>query len=225
LQENNLNGTIPPELGNLNQLAYLYADSPSLTISALYDDPSSIDFTLSRSVICSLSLSQVPDLESAHWHRPSSTRQPLSAVSLVRSESHRLIFDNVFPLIVHPFWILLTMPCIKSRYSCSLRQLSSNQLTGTIPPRLGNLTQLQVLYDEIRIVLVIFAMTHISYVTLNHWLFSLAYCCSPRALGWNQITGSIPRQLGDIPKLRTLYAQHRIDFLDAVLLSLMIHLH
>jgi len=48
--------------------------------------------------------------------------------------------------------------------------LNFNQLTGSIPPELGNLTNLFGLY-----------------------------------LGFNQLTGSIPRELGDLTNLRTLY--------------------
>jgi len=73
LTSNHFEGTIPPQLGNLAQLNVLYSRSPDMFIS---EDSSAIDSLSIAVLICSLSFSQVPVLESAQWHHPISARQP-----------------------------------------------------------------------------------------------------------------------------------------------------
>jgi len=105
----------------------------------------------------------------------------------------------------------------------SLRALYDNQLTGTIPPQIENLSQLQGLcfwYDFLTIyftvvsLVVIFEVIYLLpsnifwFATILHLqLFTLRHCRSPRYLNANQLSGTIPPQLAN---LSGLYAQNRI---------------
>ena len=91
LNSNQLTGTIPPELGNLTkQFNLLYARNRLFLMLLLL----------------LLMISQVPLLESAHWHHPTCSLQPYSTDSAVRSESHGFIVvvDYVFCDILCFYW-------------------------------------------------------------------------------------------------------------------------
>jgi hypothetical protein len=71
--------------------------------------------------------------------------------------------------------------------------LSSNQLTGSIPAEIGSLAQLRRLYLDVNqlggsIPVEIGLLTNVQYIFLNS----------------NQLTGAIPSQLGNLPKLERL---------------------
>ena len=80
---------------------------------------------------------------------------------------------------------------------CPLRLLHTNKLTGTIPDSFGNLSNLLELY----------VMFQPCGDSLNHSLnHSLAHRCSHDSyLYWNQISGTIPASLGNIPTLKWMY--------------------
>ena len=101
------------------------------------------------------------------------------------------------------------------RHCRSLRSLTSNQLSGTIPPQLGNLMNLHLLYPQNRIVLqwhcIITDVT--LYITSDLCInylrsLSLHHCRSLRYLDTNDLTGTIPPQLGNLTMLTRLYAQN-----------------
>ena len=128
LHGNQLNGTIPPQLGNLTMLQALYAQNRIalhwhwvLSLISHYCFYLWMWCIFNCSHCASLSLSQVAFLESAQWHYPTSSRQPHDTHPFVRSESHRppLAMSNLtlrkdlishicllYSLIWHYFWHL-----------------------------------------------------------------------------------------------------------------------
>jgi len=92
------------------------------------------------------------------------------------------------------------------------RALDSNQLTGTIPPQLGNLTQLINLYYRIRFPT--FPITTISDLQLIplsidvycNWLIVVV----ARDLSVNQLINTVPPELGNLSLLSYLYAKNRL---------------
>ena len=127
------------------------------------------------------------------------------------------------------------------RHCRSLRYLFSNQLSGTIPPQLGNLTKLTSLYAQSRIALpltlcIIYDLILIAYYKYYNLRFetfviicsyvhlqlcSLRHCRSLRAIDFNQLNGTIPPQLGNLTTLTLLYPEsHRPLLTLALLLSI-----
>jgi len=96
-----------------------------------------------------------------------------------------------------------------------------NQLNGTIPPQLGNLTLLNRLHEQnsdnscdngLRLVL--------SFRQFISLVFD-AYCLvfhrrSLSDVSSNQLNGTIPPQLGNLTQLSSLYALNRIVHRDSV---------
>jgi len=120
LDSNQLNGTIPPQLGNLTKLTTLYTQNRSASIDTVIISDLTLlivsdltflayyilsDSTLMLKIlhlvlklIVSLSLFQESRLESAQWHDPSSARHPHNAASAVRVASQ--YFEYSIVLIV-----------------------------------------------------------------------------------------------------------------------------
>ena len=92
--------------------------------------------------------------------------------------------------------------------SLSLRDLSMNKLNGTIPPEVGNLTNLNTLYDRIPWLLSL-GRYSIPECVRTHSSLSLS-----RDLNSNQLTGTIPPQFGKLTNLSNLYVHNRIVLLD-----------
>ena len=149
---NNLTGTIPPQLGNLSQLTTLYAQNRI----ALYWQCDITDVTLySASREFSTNLLPLVYLGSlSSWGR------------FRRVTIYNLWFDKICLLYIisdltllsayYNIWcgIIFNVRALFSLHHClSSRSISSTQLTGTIPPQLGNLTQLISLYAQNRIVI------------------------------------------------------------------------
>jgi len=121
----------------------------------------------------------------------------------VRSESHRSL-----DLYCYPPSCTFSLKIIFSSHCHSARSFLLNQLTGTIPPQLGNLTRVSSLYAQNW-----FIMRDDMHLQRNS--LPNCYCCdlilsrySIRSLSANQLTGTIPPQLSNIPTLETLYAQN-----------------
>jgi len=94
-----------------------------------------------------------------------------------------------------------------------IRDLFSNQLSGTIPPQLGNLTKLTELYDQHRIIHLddfLYLLNRFRSWSLCNFIASMSLSLSLRYLDFNQLTGTIPPQLANLTQLTILYAHNRI---------------
>ena len=111
--------------------------------------------------------------------------------------------------------------------SLPLRDFSTNQLTGTIPPELGNLTSLSSeLYAQARIVFPFDTISSICNDFCGHrCAISLLHCRSIRDFNTNQLNGTIPPELGNLPQLQRLYARNCIVLIDKSTLHLQLMSH
>jgi len=191
---NQFNGTIPPELGKLTNLQRLYVrfriDIFSFTRFLISDESCSIDVIMNPRVHCR---SQGPPLESAQWHHPSSTWQPFEALLCVPLESHRSPALSINRLHSHSLRMLIHIALI--------RWLFANQLSGTIPPQLGNLTMLSSLYIES-----LYSVSN----CLNRCVSQSFIIAISRIFWSNRLNGTIPPELSNLTELQQLYAQNRI---------------
>ena len=95
-------------------------------------------------------------------------------------------------------WLTTATPCTWSGIECtdshiSYINLGYNQLTGILPPELGNLSHLRVLGLS----------SNRLYGPIPAEVGNLSELVALEVSG-NQITGPIPEELGDLPKLQTL---------------------
>ena len=136
---------------------------------------------------------------SAHWHHPTSARQARSAYIAVRSESHCSV---TVMKSKYPRKIDLTYQCVLIRLWSLLRDLATNELSGTIPPLLGNLTQLSTLYAHHRGVVLenIYNSAGRSHPIDFTEACGLISCL--RSLQYNALTGPIPPELGNLIQLQ-----------------------
>jgi len=118
-----------------------------------------------------------------------------------------LLLDSIYFLDRPPSIDFTLNRCAFSFFQLllSLRYLSLNTLTGTIPPQLGLLTQLDDLCAQNLILSPIVAFSSFPFQSLS--VLSYHYCCSLRDLSSNELTGTIPLQLGNT-LLSSLYAQN-----------------
>ena len=158
---------------------------------------------------------QVPWIESTHWHHLTSGRQPQSAVHYVRSD-WRII--ALLPLTIYinsddPIfnWFHCQSQCVSFVHCNSFRDFSKNRFNGTLP-QLGNLTNLSTLYYKISsLSLTVFSEFWRSMFNRCHSPYQsmfppFLHCHSFRDFSSNQLTGTIPPQLGTLSQLSYLYA-------------------
>jgi len=146
LSSNQINGTIPPELSNLGLLETLYAQN-----YIGFDDIPTTDFTIDRCcrLILLMSLSIVDTslriILLAPSHLSSSTSHCCKSCNLrIASFSFTTLEDSLSPIIDLQLFSVSSFDCGTSFLHCgSLRSIGLNQLTGTLPPQLGDLPQLQ----------------------------------------------------------------------------------
>ena len=95
---------------------------------------------------------------------------------------------------------------IKTNTNCSIfcmfRDLSANQLSGTIPSSIGNLTKVQSLYVP----------SCIQFHQQTHISLTLSTICMFRYLSQNQLSGTIPSSIGNLAQLQTLYVHSCFQF-------------
>ena len=167
LEDNNLSGSIPPELGNLSRLESLHLNGNNLTGSI---PPA---------------LGNLTKLDSLRLdHNDLSGSIPPELANLTGLWSLRLDNNNLTGYIPLELSNLINM---------RLLNLGHNQLTGPIPPWLGNLTRLSSLSlgdNQLTGPIPSWLGNLINMRTLN--------------LGHNQLSGSIPADLGNLTKLKRL---------------------
>jgi Leucine-rich repeat (LRR) protein len=188
----NLNGTIPPELGNLSSLEYLNLNSNQLS--------GSIPMEL-------LGLSHLERFDLAFNQLSGSIPSELENLSNL----HFLLLDfNQFSgsippelgNLIHLQYLLLSENQLSGSIPPELGNLSNlqglslsgNQLSGSIPSDLGNLIQLDYLYLDYNqlsgsIPPELGNFSSLKYLLLNN----------------NQLSGSIPPELGNFSSLKYLY--------------------
>lgn len=190
--ENSLTGSIPPSIGALSNLRFLYLEENQLSGMI----PSSIG-----------NLMQLEDLRL--WDNQLTGQIPPELGSLGALTILDLSINSLTGAVPTAL-----------RNLTSLRELvlHTNQLTGSIPPELGELTSLQVLIISINqltgeIPGELAALTELEILYLNNneltgsipsWLGSLSHM-RRLSLHTNRLTGSIPPELGNLTELDLLY--------------------
>ncbi len=192
LSDNSLTGPLPPEIGNLSQLQGLYLYKNSLT--------GSIPSELGK-------LSELQELQlfgnSLTGPLPAEIGN-LSQLQVLWMDGNSLTgplppeIGNLSQLqVLYLYKNSLTGPIPSEIGNLSeLRRLSlhSNSLTGPLPPELGNLSQLQVLYlDGNRLAGSIPAEISNLSALKELYLYN------------NSLTGSIPPEIGNLSALKELF--------------------
>jgi len=215
LSSNQLNGTIPPQLGNLINLQQLYVVIASLSHALLYDfyDPPSIGFKLKRSVLRSHSFiiasGTFPGISSPAAFHLSSETYFSSPICALRDRA-----PFIFRFLRFFMRFQFCYSCLLMHFCHSLhREIFSNQLSNTIPPQLGNLTKLALLYAQSHIVILdLFYQgfpnlgNHSAFIDVNLKYLVCTHSFILRYLYSNQLIGTIPPQLGNLSQLQSLYA-------------------
>ena len=145
LHSNGLTDTIPPLLGNLAQLQYLYILDPTSCDCNLND-------IVGYSCDCWVRHCQGSPQQLSDWHYSTSVRQSHAAAIPVHPYPDILWmqFERHWTLdIISLIWLFSQSLSfvLDVIIHLSVRDLSLNTLNGTIPPQFGNLTQLQTMYS------------------------------------------------------------------------------
>jgi len=172
LYENQLTGSIPPEIGNLTNLRESYLDQNQLTGSI----PPEIG---NLTILTKLSL-----------HQNQLTGSIPPEIGNLSNLTHLWIYENQLTGSIPPEIGNLT--------NLTLLYLHHNQLTGSIPPEIGNLTNLTELYLHQNYQLTGSIPPEIGNLT-NLAVLDLYF---------NQLTGSIPPEIGNLTNLTELYLHH-----------------
>ena len=182
LSDNQLSGTVPPELGNLANLDVLYLAGNRLTGCQL-----AVWKYVEHNDLYQLGLPYCAAATSAH--SPASDRDVL--VMLYWSADGDKWTNNDNWLSAAPIGTWYGVTTDENGRVIELR-LGWNQLSGTVPAELGNLT----------------ALTYLSLGgdlsgTIPTELGNLT-ALTHLNLGWNQLTGTIPTELGNLTTLTEL---------------------
>ncbi len=194
LEGNNLNGSIPPEIGNLDKLMYLYLNANQLSGSI---PPEIGNLTNINTIYLNnnqLSDSIPPEIGSLQnlyelglYYNQLSGSLPKEMGNLT-SLAYLLLSDNQLTGAIPPEFGNLT--------NLLRLNLMDNQLSGHIPPELGNLTklwELNLMQNNLtgNIPPELGNMTNLQGLMLMN----------------NQLTGDIPPELGKLENLTTIYFQ------------------
>ena len=194
LQNNQLTGNIPPELGNLNDLEYLYLNDNQLSGSF---DPNLLNLCYQLS---DYSISEGNSFDMTWDVFCDAAPLPCTAAQVTDSLALVALYNTANGANWLKTWNLTE--CVNSWYGVTLDangfvtelDLESNQLNGSIPPDIGNLTNLRHL-DLNRNELSGDMPTEL----FN--LFNLTYL----SLYTNQLTGSISPEIGNLSSLQFMY--------------------
>jgi len=236
---NHLSGSIPPQLGNLVDLRdlglghnFLSGDVPeSFTqLVNLFDDVGlDLGYNQLTTAASSQQLADFLVLKDPDWTTTQSPPPPGfcdSVTEIPQSECEALVVlynsTDGSTWTNNTGWLQTITPCFWNGISCdnghiNSIQLSSNNLSGNIPPELGNLTKLEHLYlfsNHLSgcIPAELGNLINLEYLNLwaNHLSGSIPYQLGNLTnlyslfLGINQLNGSIPPDLGNLTKLQNL---------------------
>ena len=153
---NRLNGTVPPQLGNLSQLTYLYAQNRFVFLDNVY-----------RYLMGYLRLRSLTIIVHSHSFiaTASGVSTRISSLAPFRLTSAASESSCICTLRIASFSLALFIissalfsmgstrnRCVFSLTHCrALSFVNSNQFTGTVPSELGNLKNLTQLYAQSRI--------------------------------------------------------------------------
>ncbi len=195
LSGNNLNGTIPPQLGNLANLQQLGLHTNQLS-GAIPPELGNLanlqGLYLAHNQLSGMIPSQLGNLASLQYlnlfdNQLSGTIPPqLGSLGSLRWLH---LFDNQLSGAIPSQ--------LGNLANLTYTDLSNNQLSGTIPPQLGNLASLRGLYlgdNELS-------------GTIPPQLGNLSGL-EDLFLSYNQLSGTIPAELGNLAALRTLDLAH-----------------
>ena len=160
----------------------------------------------------SLSLSQVPFQKSAQRHHPASARQPHQALHFV--SFYLTSFDS---FLICDDWF--NGQSLRIRIRSFAHSGSSRRIRWLALSHLSSATSPSSLLCTIRIASFIFGIfkmyflfpsSSIEWLSFQRRCVVIVVVLHDRYLSLNQLTGTIPPQLGNLSKLRVLYVQNRI---------------
>jgi Leucine-rich repeat (LRR) protein len=197
LVNNNLSGVIPPTLGNLTSLIYLYLDNNNLSGSI----PSSLGnlsslvrlYLHANSLIGSIpaELGNLSSLSQLFLHNNVLTDSiPANLGNMSALTNMSLSGNNLSGAIPSTLGNLTNLTSL---------QLTGNQLSGAIPPTLGNLTSLIYLYLDNNNLSgsIPSSLGNLSSLTRLY-------------LHANSLIGSIPAELGNLSSLSQLFLHNNV---------------
>ena len=192
LSGNQLTGTLPPELGNLTNLTTLRLASNQLTgplppeLGNLTNLTTLYGYSNQLTGAIPPELGNLASLTSLHLSNNQLTGTLPPELENLASLTALYLYGNQLTGTI-PAW-LGNLTNLTTLY------LSANQFTGTIPSEIGNLTNLRTLY------LYGNQLTG----TLPAWLGNLVNLTSLH-LGNNQLTGPIPPEIGNLTNLVSMF--------------------
>ncbi len=192
LSNNQLSGSIPPEIGNLASLQYLYLNSNQLSgaIPTEIGNLNSLKYLyLNSNQLSGAIPTEIGNLNSLKYLYLNSNQLSgaiPTEIGNLNSLKYLYLNSNQLSGVIPPEMGNLT--------SLQYLYLYSNQLSGSIPPEMGNLTSLQYLYlysNQLSgaIPPEIGSLTSLQYLYLNS----------------NQLSGAIPTEIGNLNSLKYLY--------------------
>ena len=215
LRENELTGTIPPELGNLTRLQELYLNNNDLTGPIpleLGHLTHLLRLDLSQNALAGTIPPELGHLTRLQWL----ILGPNELTGTIPSELGNL--TNLQELHLYYNELIGTIPReLGNLTNLERLWLNGNKLTGTIPSELGNLTNLQELYlssNELTgtIPPALGRLTNLQdlHLSSNELIWTI-----PTELGrltnlyglhlsYNELTGAIPPSLGNLTNLQKL---------------------
>jgi Leucine-rich repeat (LRR) protein len=191
-ESNRLSGNIPPELGDLAGLTFLYLNNNQLS-GGIPRELGSLSFLLDLSLhnngltgSIPVELQSLSSLENLWLHRNNLTGSIPPELGSISTLLELTLYDNgltgSIPLELGYLSNLVTL------------WIDGNALTGSIPPDLGDLASLRALYLNGNLLSGVIPPDLRNLLSIEDLFLSA-----------NQLSGSIPPELGDLTTLRFLY--------------------